>query len=50
MRNVTIGMDLGDKNNAICILDSLGKDVEQTTVANTSDKLTHFCLFRQICG
>jgi len=42
MRNVTIGMDLGDKNNAICILDSLGKVVEQTTVANTSDKLTHF--------
>ena len=22
MRNVTIGMDLGDKNNAICILNS----------------------------
>lgn len=42
MHNVTIGMDLGDKNNAICILDSLGKVIDQTTVANTNDDLKEF--------
>ena len=38
MHSVTIGMDLSDKNNAICILNNSGKIVDQATVANTSQK------------
>lgn len=39
MNSITIGMDLGDKNNAVCILNKFGKTVSETTVANTSDDL-----------
>ena len=42
MNNVTIGMDLGDKNNAVCILDGSGKLVGEATVANTRDGLSQF--------
>jgi len=39
MNSVTIGMDLGDKNNTVCILNGLGKIVNQTTIVNSSDDL-----------
>ncbi|HHB75422.1 MAG TPA: hypothetical protein ENK84_02605, partial [Desulfobulbus sp.] len=42
MNTVTIGMDLGDKNHALCILDKSGKVVKQTTITNTSDDLKKF--------
>jgi len=44
MNNVTIGMDLGDKNNAVCILNGLGKVVNQTMIVNSSDDLKKFFL------
>ena len=37
MNTVTIGMDLGDKNHALCILDKSGKVIKQMTITNTSD-------------
>lgn len=37
-------MDLGDKNNAICVLDSSGKPVGRNTIANTRDDLSKFFL------
>lgn len=42
MNTVTIGMDLGDKNHALCILDKSGKVIKQTTVTNTSNDLKKF--------
>lgn len=42
MNNITIGMDLGDTKNVICILDSSGKAVGQATVDNTHDDLRKF--------
>jgi len=42
MNSVTIGMDLGDKNHALCILDKSGKVIKQTTITNTSDDLKKF--------
>jgi transposase len=32
---VTIGVDLGDKRNAVCVLDEYGKVIETTNIANT---------------
>ncbi len=34
MNTVTIEMDLGDKNHALCILDKLGKIIKQTTITH----------------
>ena len=42
MNTVTIGMDLGDKNHALCILDKSGKVIKQMTITNTSDDLKKF--------
>jgi len=42
MNTVTIGMDLGDKNHALCILDKAGKVIKQTTITNTSDDIKKF--------
>ena len=42
MNNVTIGMDLGDKKNAVCILNGSGKLIGEATVANTRDGLSQF--------
>lgn len=42
MNNITIGMDLGDKKNVICILDSSGKSVGEATVNNTHTGLRKF--------
>jgi transposase len=39
---VTIGVDLGDKRNAICILDESGDVVETASVANTLSGMREF--------
>ena len=39
MTSVTIGMDLGDKSNEVCVLDQDGKIIEQFTVSNTHQQL-----------
>lgn len=35
MNNITIGMDLGDKKNAICTLNATGKMIETAAIGNT---------------
>ena len=42
MQNVTIGMDLGDKKNVICVLNSIGEKVETCSVVNTVKGLTKY--------
>ncbi|WP_267926464.1 IS110 family transposase [Desulfolithobacter dissulfuricans] len=42
MHNVTIGMDLGDKNHVICIVDHAGRIVRRDTVTNTREALSEF--------
>ena len=37
--SVTIGVDLGDKKHAICVIDSSGEIVEQRTIANHRQNL-----------
>ena len=42
MDNVTIGMDLGDKNNAVYILDKSGREVLSGTIDNNADAIREF--------
>ena len=37
---ITIGIDLGDRKHAVCVLDAKGKVLVQETVANTRPALT----------
>ena len=39
MTNVTIGMDLGDKNHEVCVLDQEGQIMDRYSVGNTRDQL-----------
>ena len=39
MTNVTIGMDLGDKNHEVCLLDQEGNMIDRFTVGNTRGQL-----------
>ncbi len=39
MTNVTIGMDLGDKNHEVCLLDQEGNMIDRFTVGNTRRQL-----------
>jgi transposase len=36
----TIGLDLGDKRHAVCVLDSKGEIIEERTVSNTRESLS----------
>ena len=41
--DITIGMDMGDKNHSICVLDSDGDVLKRNTVTNTADAIRkHF--------
>ena len=42
MGNVTIGMDLGDKNHAVCVFDQNGAICYQGTIPNRRDDLVRF--------
>ena len=43
--HITIGIDLGDKSHAICVLNEEGEIVEQRTITNHRDSLRmgHAC-------
>jgi transposase len=41
-KNMTIGMDLGDKNNTVCVLDGDGKVVLRKEIVNTKESLVKF--------
>ena len=42
MDNVTIGMDLGDKNNAVEVLDKKGRKELSGTIDNNADAIRAF--------
>ena len=43
MKNgITVGMDMGDKNHSVCVLDAEGKVVTRTTVANTGTAIRKY--------
>lgn len=48
MNNLTIGMDLGDKNHEVCVLNNDGLIKERRTVDNTKEALIAF--FRKYKG
>jgi len=39
MESITIGMDLGDKNNTVCVLDSQGNIVHKEHIENTEESI-----------
>ena len=40
---ITVGMDMGDKNHSVCILDAEGEVQERTAVTNTATAIRkHF--------
>jgi len=39
MKSITIGMDLGDKNNTVCVLDSQGNIVHKEHIENTEESI-----------
>ena len=39
MKSITIGMDLGDKNHVVCVLDSTGKAINSCSIKNTQESL-----------
>lgn len=41
--SITIGMDLGDRNHAVCVLDADGHKIEECTVACTPKAVAAFC-------
>jgi transposase len=47
-KNMTIGMDLGDKNNTICVLDGAGEVALRKEIVNTKESLVKF--FRRYKG
>ena len=40
--NITIGMDLGDQNHVIVVMDEKGKEIEIKTIHNTERSLRKF--------
>ena len=42
MNSITIGMDLGDKNNVICVLNKDGKPTKNATIENIDKSLRSF--------
>ena len=42
MKSITIGMDLGDKNDLVCVLDKDGHQMTNCTIDNTADSLRTF--------
>ena len=41
-KSTTVGMDLGDKNHAICVLDESGEVVREDTIANTKRAIRRY--------
>lgn len=42
MKNITIGMDLGDKNHVVCVLNAEGDVIIETTVKNDRESIDVF--------
>lgn len=42
MKSITIGMDLGDKNHVVCVLDGTGKTINSCTIENNRESLNSF--------
>lgn len=42
MNSVTIGMDLGDKNNVVCVVDSKGTIIESQPIENNKESIRSF--------
>lgn len=42
MENITIGMDLGDKKNVVCVLDNSGRIIGSPTLDNNRESLSIF--------
>ena len=42
MKSITIGMDLGDKKNVVCVLDKAGNKIEIDTVTNSKSAISSF--------
>ena len=42
MDNITIGMDLGDKNNAVCVLDKKGREGLRDVIDNNGESIRDF--------
>ena len=40
--SITIGVDMGDRNHSICVLDNDGKVIERTTVSNTDKAIRKY--------
>ena len=47
-KGITIGMDLGDKKNQVCILDEAGKIIAEEGIDNNRKAVTKF--FKRYCG
>lgn len=47
-KGITIGMDLGDKKNQVCILDETGKIIVEEGIDNNRKAVTKF--FKRYCG
>lgn len=42
MKSITIGIDLGDKNHVVCVLDDTGKTITLCTIENNQESLNNF--------
>ena len=47
MTNVTIGIDLGDKNHEVCVLDNAGEVIERFMVGNTKIQIQSFLVIKK---
>ncbi len=48
MNNITIGMDLGDRNHVVCVLDEAGETLVSCSVENDKKSLdAFFCTYKR---
>ena len=47
--SITVGMDMGDKNHRVCIVDAEGEIIERTTVGNTGKAIRKYFDKREPC-
>lgn len=41
-KGITVGLDMGDKNHSVCVLDASGGVIKQTVISNTSAAIEKF--------
>jgi len=42
-KNLTMGLDLGDRHHHVCVLDEAGEILAQEAIVNTREVVTAFC-------